>query len=343
MRCEISISAGPAARAKPSFRQRARRATHDLDFDSSDVAETEHFLARAYTRMRINGDGGHCRARIRRRCLGAVSLDELAFSYDMSYDANPLGKVLLCWVRSGRIEENFIGEPQHVFGPGELALIGPPELPHSGRIRQARYQLTGFDPALLDRVAASAPDGADEPVRLTGHRPVTAAAGNRLSAFVDYLRDHVLADPGACSSPLVIETAAAHLAVAALNAFPRTALLDPTATDRRDSAQPVLLRRAIAFIEENAHKDVALTDIAAHVYVTPRALQYMFRQRLDCTPMQYLRRVRLERAHRELMSSSPATATVKQVANRWGFTHIGRFAIYYRQAYGRPPHASLRT
>ncbi|OOK67582.1 bacterial regulatory helix-turn-helix s, AraC family protein [Mycobacterium kansasii] len=76
--------------------------------------------------------------------------------------------------------------------------------------------------------------------------------------------------------------------------------------------------------------------------MTPRALQYMFRQRLDCTPMQYLRRVRLDRAHRELLDSSRASATVKQIANRWGFIHIGRFAIYYRETYGRSPHATLR-
>ncbi|WP_279637612.1 hypothetical protein [Mycobacterium innocens] len=42
-------------------------------------------------------------------------------------------------------------------------------------------------------------------------------------------------------------------------------MLDPTPTDRRDSAQPVPLRRAMAFIDENAHQDIALADIAAHV------------------------------------------------------------------------------
>lgn len=83
--------------------------------------------------------------------------------------------------------------------------------------------------------------------------------------MIDYLRDHILADPSAASAPLAIDTAAAHLAVATLKASPRTALLDPTPTDRRDSAQPVPLRRAMAFIDENAHQDIALADIAAHV------------------------------------------------------------------------------
>jgi AraC-like DNA-binding protein len=317
-------------------------AMNSLDFDSCDLGETEDFLVRNYTRMRIGANGEHRRARIRRRWSGPVTFDELSFSYNMSYNADPLGKILLCRVHTGRIEENFIGEPQDVFAPGDLTLLSPPELPYSGQVCQASYDLTGLPPALLDRVASSAPGTKSEPVQLTGHRPISAAAGRRLSAFIDYLRDHVLSDPAACASPLVTSSVAAHLAAAVLAALPSNAELDPAATDRRDAAKPVLLRRAIAFIEENAHKDIMLSDIAEHVYVTPRTLQYMFRQHLDCTPMDYLRRARLHRAHHDLLSGTRASTTVTQVANRWGFAHIGRFAAYYREIYGRSPHDTLR-
>ncbi|PRC60869.1 AraC family transcriptional regulator, partial [Mycobacterium sp. ITM-2017-0098] len=40
--------------------------------------------------------------------------------------------------------------------------------------------------------------------------------------------------------------------------------------------------------------------------VTPRAIQYAFREHLNTTPLEYLRRVRLERAHQELKSADPA-------------------------------------
>ena len=36
------------------------------------------------------------------------------------------------------------------------------------------------------------------------------------------------------------------------------------------AAQPQTLRRAIAFIDDNAHLDIRLTDIAAAIGVTPR-------------------------------------------------------------------------
>src|ERR1700754_1147057 len=61
--------------------------------------------------------------------------------------------------------------------------------------------------------------------------------------------------------------------------------------------QPQTLRRAIAFIHDNAHRDIALTDIAAAIGVTPRSVQYTFRRHLGSTPLEYLRWVRLNRAH----------------------------------------------
>lgn len=315
----------------------------DMTFESADLGETEEFLIKAYTKMSIGRQGASSQARIVRRALGPIGMDELSFSYEMSYDADPLGAIVLCQVRSGRIEENFIGEPADVFAPGDLTLYSPPELPYSGRVCAATYDLTVFDSTLLDRVASSSDEHGAKPVRLVGHRPVSVAAKNRLDSLISYLRYQVLNDDDARSSPLLVNTAATHLAAATLQAFPSNAGLEPTATERRDAARPALLRRAMAFIEENAHRDIAPSDIAAAVYLTPRAVQYMFRRNLDCTPTEYLRRVRLHRAHQELVARSPRETTVNAVAARWGFSHSGRFAAYYRQTFGRAPLTTLRN
>jgi AraC-like DNA-binding protein len=314
----------------------------DLDFASSDVAETEDFLVRAYTKMTIGSTDADARTTISRRWLGSLTYDELSFSYDMSYDADPLGRIILCRMHDGHINENFIGEPADVFAPGDLTLYSPPELPYSGQVCRATYDLTGFEPDLLNRVATAGKPTRSEPVRLTGHRPVSAQAAQRLSAFIDYLRDFVLSDDHARTSPLVIGTASAHLAAATLAAFPNNAVTDPTALDRRDAANPVLLRRAMSYIDDNAHADISVHDVARHVYVSPRTLQLMFRRHLDCTPMSYLRTVRLHRAHDDLVRADPLTDSVARIAARWGFPHASRFAGYYRAAYGRSPQQTLR-
>jgi transcriptional regulator GlxA family with amidase domain len=99
----------------------------------------------------------------------------------------------------------------------------------------------------------------------------------------------------------------------------------------------------MAFVDAHAHTDIALTDIAAAVYVTPRTLQYTFRRYLDMSPMEYLRRVRLDHAHEHLRKADPATTTVGMIAAQWGFAHTGRFSGLYRRTYGRTPSATLRT
>ena len=106
---------------------------------------------------------------------------------------------------------------------------------------------------------------------------------------------------------------------------------------------PTILRHAVAFIHENADADIGLVDIAKAVNVSPRAVQYAFRGHLDTTPLEYLRRVRLDRAHRDLKAADPSNDTVTAIAGRWGFSHAGRFSMAYKAAFGTVPSNTLRT
>jgi transcriptional regulator GlxA family with amidase domain len=108
------------------------------------------------------------------------------------------------------------------------------------------------------------------------------------------------------------------------------------------TTQPPQLRRAVMFIHQNAQSDIGLGDIAAALGVTPRSVQYMFRRHLGTTPLEYLRRLRLDRAHRDLQAADPAVDTVTAIAGRWRFGHAGRFSIAYKQAFGTEPRQTLR-
>ena len=139
-----------------------------------------------------------------------------------------------------------------------------------------------------------------------------------------------------------IGSAARLLAATVLTVFPNTAVTEPAASDGRD-ARPQTIRRAVAFIDEHAHEDITVADIAAAAFVTIRAVQLAFRRHLNTTPLDYLRRVRLDCAHRDLLAADPSYESVTAVAYRWGFPSTSRFATYYRRAYGVPPSHTLRT
>jgi transcriptional regulator GlxA family with amidase domain len=75
--------------------------------------------------------------------------------------------------------------------------------------------------------------------------------------------------------------------------------------------------------------------------VSGRRLQQSFQALVGMTPTEYLRDLRLERVHHDLMEQS-GKGSVGEIAGRWGFVHAGRFSRLYRQKYGRMPSDMLR-
>jgi transcriptional regulator GlxA family with amidase domain len=62
---------------------------------------------------------------------------------------------------------------------------------------------------------------------------------------------------------------------------------------------------------------------------------------LGASPMNYLRQVRLDKAHDELVSSSRDEALVSDIARRWGFGNLGRFSAAYVKRFGEYPRDTL--
>jgi AraC-like DNA-binding protein len=220
-------------------------------------------------------------------------------------------------------------------------MTSQPDLPHEVHAEDVAVTSVLLEPALVSAVATGAPSIEASPhVRFATFQPVDAAACRLWKDTVGYVKNSVLADDE-IATPLVLGHASRLLAAVTVSAFPITATAEPTPHDRTDH-QPVLLRRAIEFMDANVDSDLALADIAEAVHVSPRAVQYMFRRYLETTPLQYFRRLRLHQAHQDLLIANRRETTVTDIAARWGFAHTGRFAVLYRQTYGRSPHATLR-
>jgi AraC-like DNA-binding protein len=279
------------------------------------------------------------RACMLRSLVGSTTVDEAEFDFSFRFTMTPPDKVLLARIHSGAMERDTPHGTPEFFGPDTVAAFGEADTdPITGSCHRGRWDAVLLDFKYLKQVAPST-DG--DVVRLTGSVPVSEAANRHLVAAIDYFRDSVAANPVAAGSQLIAGPAQRYLAASVLATYPNSAHADTNNDHRRDSSE-VLLRRATAFIDENAQTDISLTDIADAVNVSPRAVQYMFRKHRDCTPMQYARRVRLQYAHLDLLGGDPTSTTVSEVARRWGFAHLGRFAASYRMAYGQSPQATLR-
>lgn len=103
---------------------------------------------------------------------------------------------------------------------------------------------------------------------------------------------------------------------------------------------PRALARVRDFIAEHAHEALGLHDLARAAAISTRSLQQIFRLHLGTTPMAYLRDQRLHRARLQLRSAEHASVTAVALAS--GFTHLSRFARYYRERFGESPHTTRR-
>jgi transcriptional regulator GlxA family with amidase domain len=72
-----------------------------------------------------------------------------------------------------------------------------------------------------------------------------------------------------------------------------------------------------------------------------RSLCLAFRAHYNCSPMDFVRQVRLDAARAALQSAAPG-AQVTDIALACGFGHLGRFAAVYRECYGESPQQTLR-
>lgn len=107
-------------------------------------------------------------------------------------------------------------------------------------------------------------------------------------------------------------------------------------------------RRAVQeardFIEQRLSEELDVRSIANAAGVSVRTLQKMFTEDLQQSPTQYLRTRRLERAREDLADSSPGgRVTVSTIAARWGFNHLGRFSVTYKDTFGESPSQTLRS
>ena len=103
---------------------------------------------------------------------------------------------------------------------------------------------------------------------------------------------------------------------------------------------PRHVKLAVEYIQDHPGNPVSGTDLALLANVSQRALQEGFRRFMGTSVVAYQRQVRLERAHTALTLGNATSVTA--VALGLGFSNVGRFCQYFRDAYGISP-ADLKS
>jgi AraC-like DNA-binding protein len=309
----------------------------------SNFSDIPDALERAYgtsLRLKLNSPcNRRAPMRLTRTTVGVFAIDEVDIPADLEASPDPLDKVITTWVTRGKLTAHC-GGLDGAANVDDITMVTQPDLQHDASAEDLAATSVLIDPALVASVAAGVPlSEAPLPLRFSSFAPADPRAVRRWKETVRYLQSCVLTDD-VIATPLVLGHAGRLLAAVTLAVFPHAAA-EPSPWDRTDG-HPILLRRAMDFIDANLNRDIGIADIADAIHVTPRAVQYMFRRHLDSTPSQWLRDMRLRRAHTDLLAADRTHTTVTEIAARWGFAHSGRFAVLYRQTYGESPHETLQ-
>ncbi|NLU75962.1 AraC family transcriptional regulator [Streptomyces sp. HNM0575] len=274
----------------------------------------------------------------RRTTAGDMTLDHLVHSR-MSIECAPLDYLMCTFVTGGTLTF-ATGDTEARLGIGDTAVcpVGVPMTISWDRL--SKEVISVPEKAVQD---AAAEYGMEEGLRFVGMTPVSSAMDRFWRSTVGYVAGQLESSDSPLREPLVYAQTLNLLATAAVKTFPNNTM---TADYRPGPGEvsTAVLRRAVEFIEANAHRPLVLADIAAAVSVSPRALRHGFVRQYGTSPLGYLHRVRLERARRDLQTADPpAGPAVGSVAAGWGFPDPERFSDAYQRQYGQLPGPTLRT
>lgn len=115
----------------------------------------------------------------------------------------------------------------------------------------------------------------------------------------------------------------------------------PQATTAPRPLDRQLVNRIMEVAASDPHAEFSAPQLANLAGVPLARMQQAFRAFTGLAPTQWLRLRRLNMARRDLMQARPASTTVAEVAMRWSFWHLGRFAGSYQALFGELPSQTL--
>ena len=95
-------------------------------------------------------------------------------------------------------------------------------------------------------------------------------------------------------------------------------------------------------LAEHFSRPLSMPELCELIVVSDRTLRSCCAESLGMTPTQYVLLRRLEEVRRALRDADPDIVNVGEVAHRFGFTELGRFAGRYRAAFGETPSTTLQ-
>jgi AraC family ethanolamine operon transcriptional activator len=98
-----------------------------------------------------------------------------------------------------------------------------------------------------------------------------------------------------------------------------------------------VLKAALAAIKDRPEDVLTVSDLCRIAKASERTLDYAFNERFGLAPAHYMKARRLNGARTDLCQGHEPAVKIADIANKWGFWHLGQFARDYRGWFGELP------
>jgi AraC family ethanolamine operon transcriptional activator len=143
-------------------------------------------------------------------------------------------------------------------------------------------------------------------------------------------------------SPTVTGPALRQLQSDLLEPYLWTMLFGQLKADRRSLvSRAAIVRKVENWVDGQSLETIHVHDLCTALRVPRRTLQRAFFETLGIGPSRYLALKRLTAARTELRQGDPSATRVTDVATKYGFWDLGRFARDYRAVFGERPSLTL--
>ncbi|ANS32445.1 hypothetical protein R1CP_39305 (plasmid) [Rhodococcus opacus] len=312
-------------------------------FDAHDRDEAQAALGRTYFPHRLHqlSGGEGMDMSLHMVHLGPLTVGRLSYGVEVSLDFGELGNAYNVAIPvAGRHDTESAGQ-RHIFTPGQACIYLPHRATSITRWSAggAQYGIKFDRDYLESELQEMVGRPARTPVTFDPALDLTNPQVNSWLALVKTLVSDLDADHSMLYSPLVsrplVEALTRGLLVSAVH--DQRELLD----SRVPAARPRTVKAAVDAMHAHPEESWTVRTLAELVGVSVRTLQDGFARYVGAAPMAYLRGIRLERAHEDLVAAEPGYIAVSDIAYRWGFRHLGRFSVEYRKRYGQSPSVTL--
>ena len=309
---------------------------------SSDVDEVCDKISNAYCShsLKLKHPNTRLQTQYNRYSFGNISFNFLEYGADVYVNIGEFKNFYMLEIPLDGYADIYYGK-NNVHSEGKLgAVVSPHQNVSSLWSCDAKRLMIQIDRKALEHYTSSILGcSLNKPLEFSLSLDVSNGLGLSLYNYVKYIVTEIEANPNFSNLILIrhqIENTVLSLLLAT-QISNYSELLKAAVTP----GSPKHIQRAYDYIMEHYREEITIDDLIEASGMSGRTLFEGFKRYKGVTPMEAIRSFRLQGVKQALLNAD-SSDTVTQIAYKWGFSHMGRFAHYYEQVFGEKPSVTIR-